>query len=344
MSAASTPLALSVEPRFHNELVSLPRDAQKKVIRALSELQEDPARLSKPLQGMAPVWRRKVDPYRILFVKQPGWIHVYSVQHRQGVYSGTIATPTVTPQQPLTTAPAELPDELREPESPIAPLIDERVLRNENLDDDLTEGILTCQTEEELSGLIDIGLPEHLFDMLAHELAVRSTRTQADLWTVRLVRRHVIDDFFGRLILLPTTTPVVDLTIVSPWITPWEGRSSSLEAIVKRAQQLRIPTTIVTRPPTLANHKLAMERLSTIRTAEIVHLKDLHAKFFICDIAPIPLTLLGSANATTQSIANFELGVLVRGSGQAEGFVRELQSLTTELRSFGQRIKRRGDA
>jgi phosphatidylserine/phosphatidylglycerophosphate/cardiolipin synthase-like enzyme len=67
----------------------------------------------------------------------------------------------------------------------------------------------------------------------------------------------------------------------------------------------------------------------------------LHAKFFICDLAPVPFALVGSANSTAQSFANYELGVFIRGSGEAEGVIRDLQSLAVELRGAGKRVKRR---
>src|SRR5439155_25384386 len=118
---------------------------------------------------------------------------------------------------------------------------------------------------------------------------------------------------------------------------------SSLQAVLKFVRQSGAPTTFITRPPEMASHKSAMPDVSKLRSVEVVHLRNLHAKFFICDIAPIPFSLVGSANATRGSMSNLEIGVLVRGSGAAEGFIRDLQGLSIELRSLGTRVKKRGD-
>src|SRR5205823_7018894 len=74
--------------------------AQKRIVRALFEMQRDMTHRSKQLAGMPGIWRREVAPYRILFATGPGWIHVYSVQHRQGVYAGRIASPLAPPRRP----------------------------------------------------------------------------------------------------------------------------------------------------------------------------------------------------------------------------------------------------
>lgn len=338
-------LALSVEARFHSELLGLPRDAQKKVTRALRELQRDPTHLSEPLKGSEDIWRCRVGSYRILFVTQAGWIHVYSVQHRAGVYAAGVAMPGGTP----TSAAIEFPPLVDKPatEQPqvggnALPLFDEERLRAEGLSEELVAGILECQEASDLLDLIDLGLPDHLFNELAVLIGRGDRVPIGGVKQVELIRRDVIDQFFRRVIGLPSSRRVLELTIVAPWITPWKGRESSLKAVLKFARINSTRMTIITRPPEFAAHVDAIQQLRSSLEAEIVYLPQLHAKFFICEIAPSPFALVGSANATTQSLANFELGVLVRGSGPAEGFVRDLQGLAVELRSFGKRAKKRG--
>jgi phosphatidylserine/phosphatidylglycerophosphate/cardiolipin synthase-like enzyme len=76
-------------------------------------------------------------------------------------------------------------------------------------------------------------------------------------------------------------------------------------------------------------------------SVEIVTIDDLHAKFFIADVAPVPFALLGSANSTARSMENVEVGVAIQGAGEAEALVRDLQGLGIELRGLGSRVKRR---
>lgn len=338
--------ALSVEPRFHKELIGLPKDSQKQVTRALRELQRDPSHESVPVKGLDGIWRRRVGAYRILFAVGDGWVHVYSVQHRSGVYAGSIAVPSAVPESTPrvfpeleTTAVGESPETA---ERSVSGYLDEEELRAQGLPGELVRGIMSCKTTEDLLGLIDLGLPDHLFDQLMDLVGGEERQRERPWRQIELIRQDVIDQFFGRVLRLPTSRPVVDLTIVTPWITPWAGSTSSLKALVKFIRLRKARTTVITRPPDWQPHKKAITMLKSLKATEIVYLPQLHAKFFICDIAPVPFALVGSANATTRSLSNFEIGVLVRGMGLAESFVRELQSLVVELRSFGKRVKRRG--
>jgi len=337
------PLSLSTEKRFHEELVDLPRDAQKRIIRALSEMQQDPVHRSKQLEGVPGVWRREVAPYRILFTAGDGWIHAYSVQHRQGVYAGRIATPQHEPSSKPPRIP-KLPGRLEE-------LVESTFSAGQSRAEPVNEEgpswgtvsrIIAAKTPDDLYELIDLGLPEELFDRLYGVLSEAATSRPDQSKNVWLIRKNVIDAFFGRLINLGQASHPSEVTMITPWITPWRGPKSSLAAFVRYVARRAVRTTIITRPPELVGHKQALAELSRLKTVEISYLPELHAKFFVCDVAPIPFTLVASANSTAQSFANFEVGVLVRGSGAAEGFVRDLQSLGTELLAIGTRIKRRG--
>jgi mRNA-degrading endonuclease RelE of RelBE toxin-antitoxin system len=338
--------ALSTEKRFHEEFIDLPKDAQKRVVRALVEMQHDLTHRSKQLAGMPGIWRREVAPYRILFATGPGWIHVYSVQHRQGVYTGRIARPLAAPRQtrppmPALTIGAEPSDAEKAAEDWASSDGKDRATAYAW---DLVERIVACESPEDLYGLIDLGLPDDLFDKLNAELEGKWERNVSEAGNVRLIRRYVIDAFFGPLIKQTEANKPLGLLVITPWITPWDGPTSSFKGFIEYLRHYRIRTTIVTRPAELSSHKRAMKELAKLDQAEIIELADLHAKFFVCDIAPAPFALVASANSTAQSYSNFEVGIFIRGSGRAEGLIRDLQGLAVDLLAAGQRVKRRGAA
>ncbi|MFC1909688.1 hypothetical protein ACFLXC_00100 [Chloroflexota bacterium] len=345
---------ISIEKRFHYELTGLPKDTQKKVIRCVDGLRNDPWHDAKQLKGLDGIWRQKVDAYRILYVIGNCWVHIYSVQHRQGVYMGTITKPTFLPSTKAEKFPLlSVEDQEQKPDISVTrqfgerELLNEVWLKNQGLNQELINKILTAQNPEALEELIDFGIPEYLFDQLWNLLINNRNKAEVNYpkksenMQVQLIRRDVIDHFFGRLVNLPYKAKVFDLTIVSPWITSWSGHGSSLKSVIRYVVASNTKVTIVTRKPKLPGHIGAMAELQKIKNIEIVYLAGLHAKYFICDVAPIPFALLGSANVTENSLANFEIGVLVRGTGDAESFVRELQSLTIQLRSIGKIIRRR---
>jgi mRNA-degrading endonuclease RelE of RelBE toxin-antitoxin system len=320
-------LRLSVEDRFHSELLSLPRDAQKKVLRALDELRTDPSRESKPLTGYEGIWRRRVHPYRILFTRAGAWLHVYSVQHRSSVYR-KVAIPQASPGAvDLPRVPAA-PEDVARPGEEVASDAWDSVTR-----------LVISQNAEDLYDLIDFGMPSPLFDELYRYLSARKDSTQDG--NIRLIRRNVIDSFFGRLLLQTEVPRPLELIIVSPWITPWTGERSSFDALVRYLDRYKPRTTVLTRTPVLDGHKVAVSTLERCASVELTFLDDLHAKFFVCEIAPVPYALVASANSTERSFTNFEVGISVKGTGEAEGLVRDLQGLAVELRSTGRRIKRR---
>jgi hypothetical protein len=207
---------------------------------------------------------------------------------------------------------------------------------------DLVARVISCESPDDLLEFIDLGLPESLFDQLYGQLEDRWSHTVGEAANVRLIRANVIDSFFGPLVGLRRDTKPVEVVMTTPWITPWHGPRSSLKGLLRYLKHFSVRTTILTRPPELAAHKRALDYLGSISQTEIVYLPDLHAKFFICDVAPTPFALVASANSTAKSYSNFEVGVFVRGSGRAEGFVRDLQGLAIELRGLGKCMKRRG--
>src|SRR5438034_2309092 len=163
--------ALSIEARFFREFMSIARSDQKKVQRALEDLRRDPMHSSQPLKGARGIFRCRVDPYRILFAAAPGWVHVYSVQHRRSVYQGEIAQPLGLPPQNAPRWPSP-PIEV-EPDVPVA-VESQPVDPAEALDWDVIARLVVSRNAEDLYHLIDLGLPTPIFDEL-FELLNRET-------------------------------------------------------------------------------------------------------------------------------------------------------------------------
>lgn len=330
-------LALSVEDRFHSELVALPRGEQTKVLKAITDLRRDPSHLSQPLKGVPGVWRRRVDDYRVLFAKAPGWVHVYSVQTRQGVYEGQIATPRDLPGEWAMSVP-EFRSQMARHE-----VARTGEAAGKHLNDKYWEmvwKVVDCRSDDDVLALIDSGVPDPIIDRLQLDMESRQRDTKPSIH-LQLVRQNVLDAFFGRLILLGQAPTPVDLIIAAPWLTQWVGLKSSFEALLRYLTRKPVRTTILTRPPEMAAHKAALDKLRKFACVQIVHVPGLHAKFFVCDVAPVPFALVGSANTTAKSFTNWEVGVFIRGSGDAETFVRDLQGLAIDLTGVGKLIKRR---
>ncbi len=293
---------------------------------------------STPLKGVDGVFRRRVDAYRVLFALARFWVHVYSVQHRRSVYEGDITLPRALPPDDVPEWPELTGSDVPGPAAP-----DDSPAPATEVDwDDIARVVITREAEA-LYPLIDAGIPTHTFDELYKFLNVEK-RSVEQLRNVHVIRENVIDEFFGRFLLLPEALRPTELTIVSPWLTPWEGPKSSFTAFYQALQKSPIPTTVITRTRRLRAHERCISQLGELRNVELVLLDDLHAKFFVCDLPPVPFALVGSANSTAQSFENYEIGMFIRGSGEAEGVIRDLQSLAVELRAAGKRVKRRGMA
>ena len=350
-------MAVSTEPRFLKEFGGLPSDVRKRVIRAVGELQSQQMNDTKPLVGQKDIWRRRVGAYRLLLTRTAGWVHIYSVQHRQGVYAGRLATPREAPQGP---APSGFPTPWRprsggrsvepsaRPHPPvaageIAPWTSEELV-GRGISPELATQIVGARDADDVEALIDLGLPENLFDVLVKLLqddpSRQGDRRPSPPSNIELVKTRVIDAFFGR-VLQNTVAEIKNLTIVTPWLTNCSGRTSSLDAVLRFVHKRRIQLNVVTRPPDRQIYAGPIERIKNLNTAEVSFIENLHAKFFLCELVPIPFALIGSANATNTSLTNYEIGVLVKGTGQAEGFVREVYGLADELRYIARVEKRR---
>ena len=328
-------LGLSIERRFLLELSSVPKETQRRAARVLESIRTSSGADIKALTGVAGVYRARCGNYRILFIQGDGWVHAYSIQHRQGVYGGAVAAPRATPTGDLpdfaaTAHPAEQPDD----STPIAYTRDD--LRGFGLSEGQVAALITWDGSlDGLTHLSSMNIPDFLTDHLLDQLVTSEpTAPSPTSRNVRLITSDVLDSFFRPLVSgLRRDHPIEELVIVSPWITPWESRHSSLRGVCNFIRRLSVPTYVVTRPPDFPAHERALEQLAALSTTEITLLADLHAKYYVCDLAPRPVALLSSANSTQASFSNTEVGVFVDGTGDLEGFVRDLQHLTTELRA-----------
>ena len=325
---------LSVEQRFHDELISLPQRAQRQVARVLRDIRRDPFHDAARVANYQSIWRRRAGEYRILYTPTSGSIHVQSVQHRRSVYRQSI-TEATAPDISIVV------EQLQSPIEEVSPSVGRQIieslqLENHRLPIELLEVIAECKSLDDLGQLIDLGVPDYVFDLLWDEFRKLNAREQqSSQVNIRLLTSKIIDGFFERVFAVRRSSPISELTIISPWITTWHGDSSSFDALVKfiRARDLRVR--VVTRPPEMESHSEAVNRLAALPKVKIFYLANLHAKFMICDVAPVPFAVIGSANITTRSQSNYEVGVLVRGAGQAETVIRELEALVIDLQAIG---------
>ena len=329
----SDPRSLSVEQRFHDELVSLPKSAQRQVTRILRDIRRDPFHDAARVATYRTIWRRRAGAYRILYTPTDRSVHVHSVQHRRSVYQRAIPEAVVPPATPSLEALSDSPEQTASTTGQV--VLSELQLERYGLEDELLEAIARCETIENLTDLIDLGITENVFDVLWDEFRRRGAATQrSGQWTVRLLKSRIIDEFFERVFTIRRSSPISELSIVAPWITTWRGSSSSFDALERFIHQRGVRVRVITRPPTFAAHEEAISRLTMLPMVRLFLLPDLHAKFMICDTAPVPFAVIGSANVTTQSQSNYEVGVMVRGSGQAETVIRELEALRVELQAI----------
>lgn len=148
----------------------------------------------------------------------------------------------------------------------------------------------------------------------------------------RVVTNEVMATFFRRV--LQESKPISSLTIVSPWISEWESRGVSLDSLLALINRACIRTLVLTRPPAEDWHKVALARLSSSRFVQIYLLPDLHAKLLLCEAIPVGFGLVGSANVTSKSLSNYEIGVLFEGRGFMSSLLKSLKTLAwSDLRA-----------
>jgi phosphatidylserine/phosphatidylglycerophosphate/cardiolipin synthase-like enzyme len=118
------------------------------------------------------------------------------------------------------------------------------------------------------------------------------------------------------------------LTIVSPWINYESDCELTLSVLIRHAVRNRAAVVVITRPPTSAPHRRAVELVQAAPRSRIYLNPHLHAKLYICESAHgRGFAVVGSANGTISSASLDEVAILLRPEG-ASSIIRELAGPT----------------
>jgi phosphatidylserine/phosphatidylglycerophosphate/cardiolipin synthase-like enzyme len=120
--------------------------------------------------------------------------------------------------------------------------------------------------------------------------------------------------------------------LVSPWISQIDipGVITQVQ-LIKRLKDDKATLFVVTRPPEEDWHERALCQFRDSGVANIKLVPSLHSKLYYADTAQGQFAMIGSANFTSRSFANLEIGVLIRGSGAGTRIVRELSYEASSL-------------
>ena len=181
-------------------------------------------------------------------------------------------------------------------------------------------------TEEKLRVLIADALAQRLSNA---SLPPTERREEVPYW-LNLATRRVLDLF---LVNLSRAHGWRRLNIVSPWIDEVGGPLATLsfDQLLRRLDDDKATVYVVTRPPQEEWHRRAIERLADSGRANIALLPDLHVKLFTAQTLQSSFAMFGSANFTTKSLVNREIGVLVSASGDGSALVRDLDYEAAEI-------------
>jgi hypothetical protein len=187
-------------------------------------------------------------------------------------------------------------------------------------------------TEEKLRAVI--------VEALAQRPPVASLQTverkeQVPIW-LNLATRRVLDLFLSNL---SRAHGWKRLNIVSPWIDEVRGPLATLnfDQMLRRLHDDKATVYVVTRPPQEDWHRRAIERLADSGRANIALLPDLHVKLFTAQTVQSSFAMFGSANFTTRSLINREIGVLVSSFGDGRALVRDLDYEAAEIYRYPNR-------
>jgi hypothetical protein len=159
---------------------------------------------------------------------------------------------------------------------------------------------------------------------------------------VRIYTERSVDQFLQKYMVcnaFPQT-----LVIVSPFISDLSGELIDLMDIVKKINQSRTLTYVITRPPKERYQMDSIAILSQSPYVEIRYNEDIHAKLYICwcrKNEDESFALFGSGNLTAGGIRqNLELGMMIYFEDHGRTLIRDLyQWSTVGLRSQSKRIK-----
>jgi Putative DNA-binding domain len=181
-------------------------------------------------------------------------------------------------------------------------------------------------TEEQLRAVIADALAER--SPIA-SLQPTERKEQIPIW-LNLATRRVLDLFLTNL---SRSHGWKRLNIVSPWIDEVGGPLATLnfDQMLRRLGDDRATVYVVTRPPQEDWHRRAIQRLADSGRANIALLPDLHVKLFTAQTLQSSFAMFGSANFTTRSLINREIGVLISSFGDGRALVRDLDYQAAEI-------------
>jgi len=115
------------------------------------------------------------------------------------------------------------------------------------------------------------------------------------------------------------------VVVISPWITENTESPCPFTSLMELIQTRRIPAYFFTRPPQNVAHNKATELLLSCPTVELIYNENVHAKIYTCTgQSPHGFALLGSSNLTANSLALYEIGLLIIGVGPGSAIVEDL--------------------
>lgn len=142
---------------------------------------------------------------------------------------------------------------------------------------------------------------------------------------IRLITERTVEQFLLRLFLRDVR--IRTLCVVSPYINTLEGSRFTLQDLSAKIRRERIPTYVVTRPPSEPYQEEAMAILASNEWVEVRFNESVHAKVYVSWAIPESesFALFGSGNLTASSIAkNIEVGMIIVAQGQGRPLVQEL--------------------
>ncbi len=146
---------------------------------------------------------------------------------------------------------------------------------------------------------------------------------------IRIGTRRVVDLYLSSL---AGSRRWEKLYLVSPWISEFgDPASLSFEKFVNRVKTDRATIYVVTRPPEKEWHEQAIERLRSTNRANIVLVKDLHAKIYTAQTKDHSFAMIGSANFTQRSMVNREIGILINQYAEGKHLVSQLTREAADL-------------
>lgn len=139
------------------------------------------------------------------------------------------------------------------------------------------------------------------------------------------IAKNPVKDFFKRLYL--SDIKPFTLTIVTPIMGSFSGTQYSLLRLLRKIEEEKFFTYIITRKPESEFHLDAINTFINSDLVEIRYNNSLHAKVYLCLGKDTGFALLGSGNLTPTSLKrNIEIGMLIFSHDRGKMILNELDS------------------